>query len=161
YDDKTTLMSRHELVERFSLERVVESPATFDYQKLDWMNGVYLRELQPDEYAHWLIRWLEEQGSGWPSDRVPATVPVVQEKLEKVSQYPDYVRFLFDEVEPDAGVDGRICRAAADRLEQVEPWDATAIEEALRGLVDELGEKPRQAFAPIRLAITGSKVSPS
>ncbi len=45
-------MSRHELVERFSLERVVPSPATFDYKKLDWMNGVYLRDLQPEEYAH-------------------------------------------------------------------------------------------------------------
>ena len=51
YDDKTTIMSRHELIERFSLERVVPSPATFDYEKLDWMNGVYLRALQPDEYA--------------------------------------------------------------------------------------------------------------
>jgi len=161
YDDKTTIMSRHELVERFSLERVVASPATFDYQKLDWMNGVYLRDLQPDEYAHFLVRWLEERGCDWPSDRVHATVPIVQEKLEKFSQYPDYVRFLFEDVEPPAGVDDRICRAAAERLEQVEPWEATAIEEALRALVDELGEKPRQAFAPIRLAITGSKVSPS
>ena len=48
YDDKTTLMSRHELIDRFALERVVPSPATFDYKKLDWMNGVYLRNLQPD-----------------------------------------------------------------------------------------------------------------
>ena len=56
YDDKTTIMSRHELVERFSLERVVPSPATFDYKKLDWMNGVYLRALQPDEYAHFLCK---------------------------------------------------------------------------------------------------------
>ena len=56
YDDKTTIMSRHELIERFSLERVVPSPATFDYKKLDWMNGVYLRDLQPDEYAHDLCK---------------------------------------------------------------------------------------------------------
>ena len=54
-------MSRHELVERFSLDRVVSSPATFDYEKLDWMNGVYLRNLQPDEYAHLLCKWLAEQ----------------------------------------------------------------------------------------------------
>ena len=56
YDDKTTIMSRHELIERFSLERVGASPATFDYEKLDWMNGVYLRDLQPDEYAHDLLQ---------------------------------------------------------------------------------------------------------
>ena len=76
YDDKTTIMSRDELVERFSLERVVASPATFDYKKLDWMNGVYLRELQPDEYAHDLIRWLHEQDIDWPEERVRATVPL-------------------------------------------------------------------------------------
>src|SRR6476646_8348100 len=112
YDDKTTIMSRHELVERFSLERVVASPATFDYEKLDWMNGKYLRDEQPDEYAHFLCRWLDERGFDWPQDRVRATVPIVQEKLEKFSQYPDYVRFLFEDVEPPAGVDDRICRAA-------------------------------------------------
>jgi len=161
YDDKTTIMSRHELVERFSLERVVASPATFDYEKLDWMNGKYLRDEQPDEYAHFLCRWLDERGFDWPQDRVRATVPIVQEKHEKFSQYPDYVRFLFEDVAPPAGLDDRICRAAAERLETVEPWEATAIEEALRALVDELGEKPRQAFQAIRLAVTGTKVSPS
>jgi glutamyl-tRNA synthetase len=161
YDDKTTIMSRHELVERFSLDRVVASPATFDYEKLDWMNGKYLRDEQPDEYAHFLCRWLDERGFDWPQDRVRATVPIVQEKLEKFSQYPDYVRFLFEDVAPPAGLDDRICRAAAERLETVEPWEATAIEEALRVLVDELGEKPRQAFQAIRLAVTGTKVSPS
>jgi glutamyl-tRNA synthetase len=160
YDDKTTIMSRHELIERFSLERVVPSPATFDYKKLDWMNGMYLRELQPDEYAHFLCKWLEEQGIDWPKDRVHATAPLVQEKIEKFSQYPDFVRFLFEELEPPAGLDERVLRAAAARLAHVEPWEATAIEEALRGLVDELGEKPRTAFAPIRLAVTGAKVSP-
>jgi glutamyl-tRNA synthetase len=160
YDDKTTIMSRRELVERFTLERVVSSPATFDYEKLDWMNGVYLRNLQPDEYAHFLIKWLAEQGIDWPHDTVQATVPLIQEKIEKFSQYPDFVRFLFEPVTPAEGIDTRICQAAHDKLVQVDPWDATPIEEALRELCEELGEKPRQVFAPIRLAITGSKVSP-
>jgi glutamyl-tRNA synthetase len=160
YDDKTTIMSRHELIERFSLERVVPSPATFDYQKLDWMNGMYLRALQPDEYAHFLERWLREHDIDWPQQRVFATAPLVQEKIEKFSQYPDFVRFLFEDVVPPDGVDGKVVAAAADRLEQLPMWEAGAIEEDLRGLVDELGEKPRTAFAPIRLAVTGSKVSP-
>jgi glutamyl-tRNA synthetase len=159
YDDKTTIMSRHELVDRFSLERVVPSPATFDYKKLDWMNGAYLRELQPDEYAHFLCKWLTEQGIDWPQDTVHATAPLVQEKIEKFSQYPDFVRFLFEDVSP-AGADPRICAAALERLQTVEPWEATRLEEELRALADELGEKPRNAFAPIRLAITGTKVSP-
>jgi glutamyl-tRNA synthetase len=160
YDDKTTIMSRKELLERFSLERVVPSPATFDYKKLDWMNGMYLRDLQPDEYALDLIRWLREQGIDWPEDRVRATVPIVQEKIEKFSAYPDFVRFLFEPIEPPSGLDAELLRAAHDRLAAVEPWDASVIDEALRALADELGQKPRQAFQPIRLAVTGSKISP-
>ena len=160
FDDKTTIMSRHELIERFSLERVVPSPATFDYKKLDWMNGMYLRDLQPEEYALDLLRWLREQGIDWPEERVRATVPLVQEKIEKFSQYPDFVRFLFEPIEPPPGLDDEILGAAHERLVSVEPWDATVIDEALRALADELGQKPRQAFAPIRLAVTGSKVSP-
>jgi glutamyl-tRNA synthetase len=159
FDDKTTIMSRHELVERFSLERVVPSPATFDYKKLDWLNGTYLRELQPEEYAHFLNKWLHEQAIDWPEETVNATVPLVQEKIEKFSQYPDFVRFLFEPVAPET-TDSAICAAAVARLEAVDPWEATLLEEALRALADELGEKPRNAFAPIRLAITGSKVSP-
>jgi glutamyl-tRNA synthetase len=160
YDDKTTIMSRSELTDRFSLDRVVKSPATFDYKKLDWMNGVYLRDLQPDEYAHDLIRWLHEQGIDWPEDRVCATAPLVQEKIEKFSQYPDRVRFLFEEVEPPEGLDERLLAAARERLEATELWEASRIEDALRALADELGQKPRQAFHPIRLAVTGSEVSP-
>ncbi|HEX5450561.1 MAG TPA: glutamate--tRNA ligase [Gaiellaceae bacterium] len=159
YDDKTTIMSRHELIERFSLDRVVSSPAVFDYQKLDWMNGVYLRELQPEEYALDLRKWLDEQGSEWPAERVNATVPLVQEKIEKFSQYPDFVRFLFEPVSPD-GADPAICKAAAERLATVDHWEAETIEETLRALVEELGKKPREAFQPIRLAVTGSKISP-
>src|SRR5438876_1029338 len=56
-DGETTIMQRDELIERFTLERVSPSPAAFDYQKLDWMNGVYLRELSPQEYAHRLVLW--------------------------------------------------------------------------------------------------------
>jgi glutamyl-tRNA synthetase len=160
YDDKTTIMSRHELIERFTLDRIGASPATFDYQKLDWMNGVYARSLQPDEYALDLLRWLREQGIDWPEERVRATVPIVQEKIERFSQYPDFVRFLFEPIEPPSGLEVELLRAAHDRLATLEPWDASAIDEALRTLADELGQKPRQAFAPIRLAVTGAKVSP-
>ncbi len=124
------------------------------------MNGVYLRNLQPDEYAHDLLKWLHEQGIDWPEERVRATALLVQEKIEKFSQYPDRVRFLFEDVEPPAGLDERVLAAALERLGAVEPWEASAIEETLRALADELGEKPRQAFEPIRLAVTGSKVSP-
>jgi glutamyl-tRNA synthetase len=159
YDDKTTVMHRHELIERFSLDRVVASAATFDYQKLDWLNGVYLRELPPEEYALVLCRYLREQGYDWPEERVRATAPLVQEKIEKLSQYPGRARFFFESVSPD-GADPSVCRAAHDALERVEPWEASRIENALRAFAEELGQKPRQAFAPVRLAVTGSNVSP-
>jgi len=159
YDDHTTVMRRHELVDRFSLERVGPSPATLDAQKLDWLNGVYLRDLQPDEYALQLCHWLDESGNGWPRDLVRATAPLVQEKIERFDQYPDFVRFFFEPVSPD-GADPATCAAAEERLRSVEPWAAPAIEDALRAFADERGEKPRTAFAPIRLAVTGSKVSP-
>ena len=159
YDDHTTVMSPEELIERFSLERVGPSPATFDYQKLDWLNGMHLRALAPDEYAENLIRWLREQRIEWPEARVRKSVPLVQEKIEKLSAYPDFVRFLFEPVGP-TGAAPEISAAAADALGPVEPWEAARIEEALRAFADAAGLKPREAFAPIRLAITGSKISP-
>jgi glutamyl-tRNA synthetase len=159
YDDKTTVMSREDLIERFSLGRVVPSPATFDYEKLDWLNGVYLRSLAPEEYGDALLTWLRERGIDWPEERVRATAPLVQVKIEKFSQYPDYVRFLFEDVSPD-GADPATCAAAREALATVEPWQAAAIETALRAFAERLGEKPRRAFEPVRLAVTGSKVSP-
>jgi glutamyl-tRNA synthetase len=158
-DGETTIMHRRELIERFSLERVGASPATLDYAKLDWMNGMYLRELPPDEYARDIVRWLAEQGCDWPEEKVRASAPLVQEKIEKLSQYPDYVRFLFEPVSPN-GADPDVCRAALAALQPIEPWEASRIEAALRELANQLGQKPRQAFEPIRLAVTGSKISP-
>jgi len=159
YDDKTTVMRPDELVERFTLDRVGQSPATFDYEKLDWLNGVHLRALAPDDYARALEVWLDEQGIDWPPELVRRSAPLVQGKLERFSQYPDFVRFLFEPVRPVAA-DPDVCEAAATVLAHVEPWEAGPIELALRALADELGQKPRQAFQPIRLAITGSNVSP-
>ena len=120
YDDRTTLMRRDELIERFALERVVPSPATFDYKKLDWMNGVYLRELPEDRYADLLLAYLREQGSDWPEDRVRASAVLVQEKIERFSQYASFAGFLFGPVLP-AGADPQICGGALRALETVEP----------------------------------------
>jgi glutamyl-tRNA synthetase len=163
YDDKTTIMSRDELVERFDLERVVPSPATFDYQKLDWMNGHYLRALSREEYGDELIRYLRETGHDWDEQLVRRTVPIVQEKIERFGQYPDFAGFFFHDVHPDAAlIDGReaIVEAARDELAGVEPFDAEHIEAALRALAERLELSPRKAFEPIRIAVTGSKVSP-
>ena len=159
-DGETTIMSRDELVERFTLERVSPSPAQFDYAKLDWMNGVYLRALPPDEFAHRLILWLGEQGYAWDAELVRKAAPLVQEKIARLGEFPDYARFLFEEVE--ASVDGgaEVVAAARDALAELDPFTAEAIEAALRGVVERLGLKPRQGFQPIRVAVTGSTISP-
>jgi glutamyl-tRNA synthetase len=163
YDDRTTIMTVSELVERFSLERIQPSPATFDYEKLDWMNGKHLRALSGDEYADALVLWLGELGFDWNAARVRETVPLVQAKLERFSQYPDYVRFLFADVEPDPALlngTAPVLRAAHETLANVEPFERDAIEAALRELAERLDLPPRKAFQPIRIAVTGSKVSP-
>jgi glutamyl-tRNA synthetase len=162
-DGETTVMSREELVERFSLERVSPSPAQFDYQKLEWLNGVYLRALPPEEFAHRLVLWLGEQGYDWDAQLVTRAAPLVQEKIAKLSEFPAYAGFLFHDVEPDAAdLDGGgpMIAAAEEALAALEPFDAAAIETALRATADGLGLKPRQAFQPIRVAVTGSRVSP-
>jgi glutamyl/glutaminyl-tRNA synthetase len=160
-DGETTLMSRDQLVERFTLERVGRSAATFDYDKLDWMNGVYLRELLPSAYAERLVTYLREQGIDWDEERIRAAAPLVQEKIAKLGEFPDFAGFLFHDVEPDqALLDRGVLAAAAETLERVEPFTAEPIEAALKELCERLGLKPRQAFPPIRVAVTGSKVSP-
>jgi glutamyl-tRNA synthetase len=155
-------MSPDELVRRFSLDRVGSSPATLDYEKLDWMNGVYLRALPPGEYADRLVAFLREQGVDWPEERIRAAAPLAQEKIERLGQFPDYAGFLFQRRDgyDAAELDPDVLAAAADTLAEVEPFTAATIEEALRALAERLGQKPGQAFQPIRIAVTGSKVSP-
>ena len=162
-DGETTIMSRDELIERFSLERVTPSPAQFDYAKLDWMNGIYIRALSEDAFAHALILWLGEQGYEWDSVLVRKAAPLVQEKLSRLDEFPAYARFLFEDVHVEpAEIDGGapVIAAAKTALDGLEPFDAATIETALRAVLDELGLKPRQGFQPIRIAVTGSKISP-
>jgi glutamyl-tRNA synthetase len=160
-DGETTIMSREELVARFSLDRVGRSPATFDYAKLDWMNGVYLRALDPDAYADTVQEYLRERGIDWPEEDVRAMAPIVQEKVGRLGEIPSFAGFLFHDVDPDpAALDRRVLDPATTALERVEPWSAAAIETALKRLCEELGEKPRTVYGPIRVAVTGSKVSP-
>jgi glutamyl-tRNA synthetase len=160
YDDKTTIMSRDELIERFSFDRVQPSPATFDYKKLDWMNGVYLRALPPDEYADALIKYL---GPNWEPEKVRRIAPLVQKKLVRFGEFPRFANFYFkDDVEPEdpSLLDPRVLSRAEVVLRELDSWDAGTIEAALRGLADELDLKPGRAFQPMRMAVTGSKISP-
>ena len=84
----------------------------------------------------------------------------MQEKIETLGEFPEFAGFFFARVEPEGGVDGEMVPAAVEALSGVEPFEAAEIEATLRGLAERLGLKPRDAFQPIRLAVTGSKVSP-
>ncbi|MGH3023714.1 MAG: glutamate--tRNA ligase [Gaiellaceae bacterium] len=163
YDDRTTVMSRDELVERFTLERVGSSPATFDYEKLAWLNGVHLRELTVEEYAAALVSYLAETGFEGDEETIRASAPLVQGKIGRLGEYPQFAGFLFRRVEPPPELldgAGDVLARARETLAEVKPFTAAAIEGALRAFAEELELKPRQAFGPIRAAVTGSKVSP-
>ncbi len=135
-DGETTIMRRDELVERFSLERVSPSPAQFDYAKLDWMNGVYMRELAPDEFAHRLVLWLGEQGYEWDADSSRrGRRRSSRRRSPSSASSRRFAGFLFHDVEPDpaelAG-GGPMLAAAEEALAKLEPFEAETIEAALR-----------------------------
>jgi glutamyl-tRNA synthetase len=161
YDESTTFMTTDELIERFSLERVSKNPAVFDEQKLRWMNGRYLRELDPAE----LRRRLEEL---YGREVPPEAVEISQEKMQTLSDFWDLAGFLVErrEIDPKAwdrvmgdGGPDRL-RAARAALEAAEPFDTETVERALRGVVERLEVKPKEVFQPVRVAITGTTVSP-
>jgi glutamyl-tRNA synthetase len=162
-DAETTVIPPDELVRHFTLDRVGASPATFDYQKLEWLNGVYLREFSPEGYADRLVAYLREAGFEGEEATIRAAAPLVQEKIATLGEFPVFAGFLFGPVEPDPEqLDGAgpILEEASRALAGAEPFEPEQIEAALRGMAERLELKPRQAFAPVRLAVTGSKVSP-
>jgi len=161
YDESTTFFSTDELIERFDLARVSRNPAVFDEQKLRWMNGRYLRELDPED----LRRRLEElSGRAVP----PAAVAITQEKMQTLADFWPLASFLvergpFDDkawnkVMRDSGPER--LRAAREALDGAEPFDVEHVETALRDVVERLGVKPKDVFQPVRVAITGTTVSP-
>jgi len=174
-DGETTIVPPEVLKAEFSLERISMSPAVFDFEKLEWMNGVHIREMAPEAFVGRMIPWLENAGLAsakeleFRRDWLLALAPLVAERAKRMTDIAPMVRFLFDEdVAMDqaaaekvlAGEDaGRALAAARDALAAVEPWTSTAIEEALRALPEALGLKPKQLFQVVRVAVTGSTVS--
>jgi glutamyl-tRNA synthetase len=162
-DSETTIMSRDEMVAGFELERVGSGPATFDYAKLEWMNGVYLRAMPRDEYTDALLGYLRETSFDGDEETIRAAAPLVQEKIATLGAFPSFAGFLFRRVRPDRALlddAGPILSEARRRLAETSPFASARIEADLRALCDDLGVKPRQGLQPIRVAVTGSKVSP-
>jgi glutamyl-tRNA synthetase len=163
FDEETTFFSTEELKQHFSLERVSRSPAVFDEQKLRWMNGRYLRELPVDE----LTRRLEAATGRSGLEPVAA---IAQEKISTLDEFWPLARSFFDGPVDDPrarekvlGKEGAIERLVAVRpaLESLaEPWTPDAVERALTPVVERLGIKAGQVYQPLRVALTGTTISP-
>ena len=167
-------ITMHELTELFTVERVHSSPAKFDMKKLEAINGDKIRELTLDEFLDWSLPFLKNANVITGSDDeialVTAALPIIQERITKLSEIPGMLNFLFVkdfvvESESIAKVNDTaskavLMRALAD-LAALNEWTHSAIESVLRSsLIEEMGLKPRVAFGSIRIAVTGSTISP-
>ena len=172
-DDKENI-SMTELVQLFTIERVNSSPARFDTKKLEAINGDKIRELTLDKFLEWALPFLikEKVISGTPEELaiVKSALPIIQERIITLAEIPAMLNFLFvkdfvvapDEL-PKIKDEGsqQVLKVALAKIEPLSSWNHTSIEEVLRGaLIDELGLKPRIAFSALRIAVTGSHISP-
>ena len=164
-----------EMVEAFDIRRVNANPARFDARKCEAINAAHIRLLPTEELAERLVPFLARAGliSDPPlpaqADRLQAAVPLIQERINTLAEAVDLLAFLFTEderleIDPAVALNGGSADAldaASTALTDVGEFDHAAIEAALRAaLVEGLGLKPRLAFTPVRVAITGRKISP-
>ncbi len=163
YDEETTFFSIEDLQRNFSLERVSKSPAVFDEQKLRWMNGRYLRELQVDELTQRLEALTGRSGLG-------GAVAISQDKISTLAEFWPLAGFFFDGPADDPAARERVLEApgAKDALAQARaaladvpaPWTEESVQTALDAVAEQLGVKRKQVFQPLRVALAGTTVSP-
>jgi glutamyl-tRNA synthetase len=172
-DDKENI-TMQELVDLFTVERVNSSPARFDMKKLEAINGDKIRALTPDQFLKWAMPFLTQAkvitGTVQEIELVKAALPIIQERIITLAEIPAMLNFLFikefkvDEAEaPKLAEEGsqQILNRSLVELESLANWDHTSIEVILRKvLIEELGLKPRIAFSALRIAVTGSHISP-
>jgi glutamyl-tRNA synthetase len=171
YDDKAEIFSREELIRVFDLSGVNNSPARFSYERLEWMNAYYIRQLETDDLARRLVPFLQEAGLAANADALRPMVPLVQERLKTLAEAVDWLDFFFQpEIECNAGLlignkmnapeSLAALRQARDRLAALPDFDLGPIETTLRDLADEQGLKIGSLLGIIRVAVTGKKVAP-
>jgi glutamyl-tRNA synthetase len=175
-DDKTEIISRDELVKNFSLERISQTAAIFNQEKLAWMNGIYIRQLSAEEFVRRALPFLE---SGLPAsikrpldpEYIRKVMPLIQERVRLLTEVAELSLFFFEEkleYEPsmliekkmDAGGTLRALEVSMERLVPLESFEAGALEAVLRPLAEELGLKAGQLFGTLRVATTGRAVAP-
>jgi len=172
-DDATTIIDRRTLVTNFGLERVGSKPAVWDDDKLLWMNAQYIMAMGDEDLARALMPFLAREGLAEEDDeqaleRMLSAAPLIRERMKVLSDAVPLVAFLFREVEAEEeakellrGEENQaILRETGKRLLELDRFDSASIEEALRATAEGMGIKPRKAFQPIRVAVSGSRVSP-
>ncbi|HSM02777.1 MAG TPA: glutamate--tRNA ligase [Acidimicrobiia bacterium] len=168
------IIDRDEMVRRFGLSDVSRNPAVFDQAKLEWMNGVYIRAMDAGDFVETSLPLLEE-GLGrflgpHEKEAFAAIAPLVQERAKRLTEVPEQTRFLFaDGIEFDAASWDKVMTrpeapvavdGALARLDELGEWATDSIEAALRSMLDEHGLSAGKGLQPIRVAVTGSSVSP-
>ena len=170
FPDGREVFSLDEMVEAFAWERVSTGAPVFDLQKLDWLNGEYIRALPAEDVVD-RIRKADPATAGLDRDMMIATMPIAQERLKRLTDYLPVTGFLYaDAVEPSAEEivpkktareDAiRILDGAAEALAGLAEWETGAMEDRARSLIEELGVKGRSFFMCLRVAVTGTTVSP-
>ena len=172
-DDKENI-TMQELVDLFTVERVNSSPARFDMKKLEAINGDKIRALTPDKFLEWALPFLINAkvitGTNDEIELVKRALPIIQERIVTLSEIPAMLNFLFVKSFSVASEESsklsdaaaqEVLKVALTKLEPLENWNHAAIEEVLRkALIEEMGLKPRVAFSALRIAVTGSHISP-
>jgi len=178
--DDEEVMTREQIVGKFSLDGLNAAPSIFDVTKLEWMNGMYLRQMPAETLSELLLPELEAS-DGLPAsvsrpldrDFVTSLVPLVHERLKVIdrTELAEMLGYFFQDeiaVDPDEvvqkGMDGpataSALESAAVALESAEPFEAESLEEQFRALCGELDLKPRQLFGALRVSLTARKVAP-
>lgn len=172
--DDVENITMEELVKLFTVERVNSSPARFDMKKLEAINGDKIRALTIDDFLSRALPFLMKDGVIQGSDEeiaiVKSALPIIQERIARMNEVTAMLKFLFvEDVIFDAESETKVkeepsqhvISQALSALENVNDWKHDVIEAALRAvLIEKLGLKPRLAFGPVRIAVTGSHISP-
>jgi glutamyl-tRNA synthetase len=172
-DDRENVTMK-ELTELFTVEKVHSSPARFDMKKLEAINGDKIRALTIDEFLDWSLPFLTKAGviTGTAEEiaLVKLALPLIQERIIMLSEVPAMLKFLFVKnfaVEADSvtkitdDASKQVLQRSLKELEPLATWNHDSIEAALRSsLIEEMGLKPRIAFGAVRIATTGSTISP-
>ena len=176
YSATDTLFTPEELIEKFTLDRVSRNPAVFDMKKLEWMNGVYLRERDPEELTDLVIPRLQQEGLLPESidtpvrERVKKIAVSLQSRIRTLGEFVPSSRYFFeDDIEYDpAAVDKILVRdyvpgmfaMLVEKLMQVEPFTEANIEQVFLEVQENVGRKLGDVIQPVRVAVTGTRVSP-